>query len=160
MLGSDDDWIETVRRSLYPKLHPVLVNSPIPGYGVGFVGEKQYVATLTEITEEPFEKELGELGFRRNVLSCFKTNHKDEKSEGSWVLLSQDDPNDRLADDRQLHITLFNHPIRDGLDVYAHEEYDWRVKPFAHLREKDFAPVKGANYARELLDEQTYLVLS
>lgn len=54
-LNSDDDWIEKVRKWLYPRLHPYLKN--VGGYGVGGVYENQYVGT-TQLSEDEFEEKL------------------------------------------------------------------------------------------------------
>ncbi|WP_226041160.1 hypothetical protein [Natrinema sp. DC36] len=145
LLNADDDWIESTRRWLYPKLHPYL--KKIGGYGIGTVGENQYVMT-TEISEEPLEVELVDLGFVRNPIACYKTLEDGRKSEGSWVLYHNEAPQ-IVAEGMQLHVTLFND--NGGMGIYAHYEHDWRADWWAHLNEKDFSPEKGVEKATEAL---------
>lgn len=156
--GSDDDWQESLRARLYPKLHPYL--DAVGLYAVGNVSSNQYVGAVS-VSEEVFEKELVDIGCRRNPIACLKSTADGRQSEGSWVLLPEDAPDDLdLDSDRQLHFTLF--PRRDGEDgreVYAHEEYDWRDRPIAHLRSKDFGIQTGVEMGRNLLNEYTYFTL-
>ena len=153
LLDEDDDYHETYRSRLYPKLHPVL--KLFGGYGVGTVGADQYVGT-TRLDEETLEEELVDLGFVRNPVSCFKTGPDGRPSTGSWALLAAD--SDRVDRGMQLHVTLFN-KRSDGVDIYAHYEDDWRRRPLSHLRENRFQPVYGADLARTLLDERSYIDL-
>lgn len=69
LLDANDDWIEALRRWLWPKLHPLL--DPFGGYAVGTAGDDQHVVTL-DVGEESFEETLVELGFVRNPIACYK----------------------------------------------------------------------------------------
>lgn len=156
LLDADDDWIEDVRAWLYPRLHPHLKR--YGGYGVGNVYPDQYVGT-SYIDEEPLEEELVALGFVRNPVACFKYHTDGRASEGSWALLAADDTTGRLAANRQVHVTLFESAGGRGLDIYAHEEFDWRRAPLKHLREVDFSPADGVSYCHELLGGRSFIDL-
>lgn len=153
--GPDADWQERVRAVLYPKLHPVLAR--FGGYATGTVAPEQFVCS-TEVNEGTIEDELHDTGFVRNPIACYKSLPDGTGSEGSWVLFAENDPEEILEEGRQLHITLF--PRKDstsGRRIYAHEEYDWRSHPVKHLRETDFGPRIGADKARLLINEHTFL---
>lgn len=149
-LSPDDDWIEKIRRVLYPRLHPILAE--YGGYGVSTVGPDQFVGRI-EVDEDELEDRLFEIGFVRNPIAALKSDAGDATSEGSWVLLAADDPENEIEEDRQLHITLMPSDTGVGLDVYAHNEYDWRVKPRAHLNGKHFNPSRGVEQAEQRLKE-------
>ncbi|MFC7199500.1 hypothetical protein [Halospeciosus flavus] len=156
LLDSDDDWIETVRRVLYPRLHPYLV--PFGGYGVGTTTLNQYVAHLDE-DEEAIEEELVAAGGERNPIACFKTLPDGRLSEGSWRFTHATDPTGRVEPGMQLHITLFERD--DGLpgrEVYAHYEDDWMADASGHLKGANFSASKGVSYATVLFDNHTYLI--
>jgi hypothetical protein len=158
LFDANDDWQESLRARLYPKLHPYL--DAVGLYAVGKTPSNQYVGKVG-LSEETFEEELEDIGCKRNPIACLKSTVDGRESEGSWVLLPEDTPEDiPMADDRQLHLTLF--PRRDGKEgreVYAHEEYDWRDRPIAHIRSKHFAPRAGASKTRTLLNRYTYFKL-
>lgn len=153
--NADDDYIESYRAYLYPKLHPFL--DAVGLYSIGKTFSNQFVGTVS-VSEEVFEKELVDAGFHRNPIACYKSTKDGRKSEGSWVLLPEKAGEGiGLGSDRQLHLTLF--PRRDGQkgrEIYAHEEYDWRDKPIAHLRGKHFSPKAGVAKARQVFDSETY----
>lgn len=154
LLNENDDWIETFRRSTYPKLHPYL--KPFGGYAVGHVGGSQYVGTFDE-DEDTIEDELDDRG-RRNPIACLKSLDDDRVSEGSWVILHEDSP-DLVEEGMQIHITLFKRDDgKDGREMYAHYEDDWRSAPIAHLLESNFDTETGVMLARDYLDEHTLLV--
>ena len=153
VLGADDDYHETYRRRLYPKLHHGLKH--VGGYGVGTVGAEQYVGE-TKLDEEALEEELEDRGFVRNPVSCYKTGPDGRPSTGSWVLLSAASPS--VDPGMQLHVTLFN-KRGDGVDIYAHYEDDWRARPLAHLREKRFQPEYGASLARSIFNNDSFIDL-
>lgn len=162
LLNADDDWQESLRATWYPRLHPYLVN--VGGYGVGNVSENQYTGKV-EINEDALEELLVDLGFERNPIACYKTTEDGRGSEGSWVLLSHNDPGDFVKDGYQLHVTLFER--RDGeagRELYAHHEPDWRQSPIKHLYPAKFPGVtwdtdKAAEYTEQLLNERTYVRL-
>jgi len=160
LTDADDDWMEQVRKTYYPKLHPYL--QEVGGYGVGTVGEGQFVGVIAA-DEEVIEEELESLGFIRNPIACYKSTRKDDReSEGSWVLLHDADPGEFVDEGYQLHVTLM--PRRDGKpgrELYAHHEPDWRQTPFKHLWPQKYPGAKwetepAADYTRELVDDRTY----
>lgn len=154
-LDANDDWIETLRLTLYPKLHPYL--EPFGGYAVGSVGSGQYVGTLDE-GEETIEDALDDRG-RRNPIACLKSLDDGRVSEGSWVLLHGDCPG-LIEAGMQVHITLFKRADGEpGRELYAHYEDDWRVAPIPHLRATNFDASVGVDLATEYLDEHTHLLL-
>lgn len=154
-LDANDDWQEGLRRRWYPRLHPLI--EPVGGFAVGSVGENQYVGKADE-DEEAIEVELDERG-RRNPIACLKELADGRVSEGSWVILHEDSP-ELVESGMQLHITLFvREDGEDGRELYAHYEDDWRVSPFAHLREANFDPAKGIELATEYLNEHTHILL-
>lgn len=155
LLDSDDDWIETVRRRYYPRLHPYLKR--VGGYGIGHVGQAQYVGTFDE-SEDVIEDELDDRG-RRNPIACFKSLHDGRKSEGSWAILHTDSP-DLVAPGMQLHLTLFERKdSKPGRELYAHYEDDWRVSPIKHLREANFDVATGVELTTKYVNEHTFLEL-
>jgi hypothetical protein len=159
-LNSDDDWIEDFRSFYYPKIHPLL--NRVGGYGVGHVGENQYVGKVST-DEEALEEEICDIGFIRNPIACYKSTGDERESEGSWVLLEGDDPGDFIEPGYQLHITMFERRDgEDGREIYAHHEPDWRQTPFKHLYPGKYPGVtweteKAAVYTKQLLDNDTFL---
>lgn len=156
LLDADDDWMEGVRRKWLPRLHPFI--EVVGGYSVGTVYGEQYVGHAFE-PEDVVEEALEERA-RRNPIACLKSLEDGRVSEGSWVVLHDDCP-ELVEPGMQLHITLFA-PENDniGRELYAHYEDDWRVRPFAHVREENFQPVRGAEMATVFFDEYTFLVLN
>lgn len=151
LLGADDDWIESFRRTWYPRFHGTLAR--FGGFGVAVTPHHGYALTL-DTDEETLEQELVAAGFIRNPVAAYKTHTDGRPSEGSWVLLREEVP--ALPRDRQLHVTLFPSSSGSGIDLYAHEEYDWRVRPVAHLRSKDLNRTNAVEKVRRILDERTY----
>lgn len=152
LLDADDDWQETLRAKLYPALHTGL--QAVGLYGVGTVGNDQYVGT-SKIDEETLEEELVALGFKRNPVACYKRLPDGRGSTGSWVLLPEDAK--RVENGMQLHVTLFPTRVGEGVEVYAHYEDDWRKRPLSHLREKRFRPHEGASLARAILMQHSFI---
>jgi len=146
-LGPNDDWMERLRKKLYPILHPYLER--YGGYALGIVRENQYVGTV-ELDEDTLEWKLAEHGFVRNPIAAYKTHTDGRESEGSWVLYHAEAPQ-IVAEGMQLHITLFASG-GSGIDLYAHYEDDWRASAFSHLRAKNFSAEKGVEKATRVLD--------
>lgn len=160
LLNSNDDWIESFRQSLYPRIHPLLSafgdKIGVNLYAIGHVGKAQYVGKFDE-GEEAIEREFDDRG-ERNPVAALKSLEDGRTSEGSWVVLHEHAPT-LIEPGMQLHFTLF---VREdgetGRELYAHYEDDWRAAPLAHLRSKNFSPTKGVNIAETFLDEYTNLV--
>lgn len=156
LLNSNDDWIEQIRRYLYPKLHPIL--KKFGGFGIGKLREKQYVTTV-KISEEELEKELVDIGFERNPIAAYKTRYLDDgKSGGSWRLLPNSDPEGGIEAEKQLHVTLFrsNHP-EGKVDIYAHYECNWEKRPRDHLDAVDYDTEWAVDYTQRLINEYSYV---
>lgn len=155
LLDADDDWQEGFRRFWYPRLHPVLER--FGGYGVGLVGDEQYVGHFDE-DEEAIEEELVSAGFRRNPIACLKSLPDGRVSEGSWSVLAADDLTGSVAYGMQLHISLFERDDgQPGREIYAHYEDDWRVSPSPHLRGENLDLLRGVVLAVVLIDDHTFL---
>ena len=135
------------------------------GYALGTSDDEQYVGKVS-VDEEEFELVLEDLGFIRNPIACFKSAKGNRKSEGTWVLLADDDPNDYVQDDYQLHTTLFQRRDgKSGREIYAHKEPDWRASPLKHLYPysypgAEYIEAEAADYTAELLDTRTYVNLT
>lgn len=161
LLDADDDWIESLRLYLYPKLHDPLSavgdKIGIKLYSLGHVGDGQLVGVLDE-DEEVIEEEIDNLA-QRNPIACLKELKDGRVSEGSWVLLHEDNP-DLVEDGKQIHITMFGRKGGlPGREIYAHYEDDWRASPIDHLRSEHFEVEKGVSLASKYFDKHTYLVL-
>lgn len=157
LLGSNDDYWESFRREVYPKLHPLLVR--LGGFGSGAVYENQYVGTVA-VDEETLEEELVDAGFERNPIAAYKTHSDGRLSEGSWRLLADSDPIGKVEDDKQLHVTLFrNGNIGNHVDVYAHYEYRWESEPGKHLSEDSFETSVALDMTKTVIDEHTFVKL-
>lgn len=135
-------------------IHVVL--SLFGAYAVGTTLPNQYVGSYRE-DEDVIEKELAEVGFERNPVACFKDLPDGRESEGSWVLRAHDDPLGRLGEDRQIHVTMYELEDGRGRELYAHEEYDWQDRPWAHYRAVDFRPRRGVEHTAELIENYTFL---
>lgn len=144
LLDANDDWIEGVRRWLYPKLHPYL--EKFGGYGIGIVTHNQHVCTL-DMGEEELEEELVELGFTRNPMACYKSLDDGSQSEGSWALYHNERPQ-IIDEDMQLHVTLFG---EEKVTVYAHYEDSWYASPIDHLNEENYSASEGVEKAKRVL---------
>ncbi len=159
-LTSDDDWIESVRQHLYPKLHGPLSSLGkrigIPLYAVGHVGEAQYIGKFDE-NEDTIEDEFDDRG-ERNPIAALKSLRDGRTSEGSWVVKHDDAP-DLIEKGMQLHFTLFvREDGESGRELYAHYEDDWEERPIRHLRGRNFSASEGVAIAEEYLDEHTHLI--
>lgn len=157
-MSHKQDWIETARRLLYPRLHPLLRR--VGGYAVGHVSEEQHVATI-QMGEEEFEKYIltAPHHFERNPIAAYKTAPDGDKSTLSLRLThhgSEYYDGDYVEPEKQLHWTFFN--AADGaIDLYAHYEYDWQAAPLKHLREVDFSEAEGRRRGLRFLRNATDL---
>lgn len=163
ILGANDDWIESFRRTYFPPLNHTLHRIGhvigVPLYSTGVDGGNQYVGAMSE-DEDTIEQELVEVGAVRNPLACFKHLNDGRESEGSWVILHGDRP-DLIEHGRQLHITLFERKDgKPGRAIYAHYEDDWRVHPLWHLRCKHFSPKTGVAKTKKLIHKSSFLTLA
>lgn len=160
LLNSDDDWIESFRRYLYPRIHAPLSTFGdkigVNLYSIGHVAEAQYVGKFDE-GEETIEKEFDDRA-ERNPVAALKSLEDGRTSEGSWVVLHDDAPA-LIEEGMQLHFTLFvREDGQEGRELYAHYEDDWRAAPLDHLRSTNFSASDGVAIAETYLDEHTNLV--
>jgi hypothetical protein len=153
-LNADDDWIEALRRWLWPKLHPILKR--YTGYGaVGSTHESQFAGTV-RVNEQTLEEILVDLGFERNAPAYLKSTKDGRVSEGSWALRGEDDEYALIDGDEQLHVTLYEpRDGSEGREVYAHAELDWQDDPVGHLEEESFRP--APEMVTFLMNEHTHL---
>lgn len=158
MIGYKQDWIESLRGWLIPKLG---IFSHILEE---ITGEEFYVESETHrdqfvgrvpMNEESFEKELDDMNFHRNPLAAWKARRKDPEDleEGSWRKVGYDE-NPRM----QLHVVLYDGSPINNADVgctyvYAHWEYRWDTDPVKHYRGVDYNAGEGVRRVKKLLDE-------
>jgi hypothetical protein len=160
MFDHKDDFIETFRRIVYPKIHEPLSRLGnkvgINLYAEGHVGYNQRVGTILK-HEDTIERALTSLSGQRNVIACLKSLPDDRLSEGSWVFLHEDAP-ELIEEGMQVHVTLFNlKDVNAGREVYAHYEDDWRVSPINHLRAKNFDVKAGKEKMTEICSRSAVL---
>jgi len=103
------------------------------------------------------ESALSEHGFSWNPVSMYHYTRLGKQTNGSWV--SRESP----FADRQLHAVLVRQDAGQ-IDVYAHEEYNWRRHPLKHTRDEGIDRSRGTERMRSVLDdldvaygEQSYL---
>lgn len=160
-MGHKSDWVESVRRTLFPLFHRLL--EPIGLYGTGRVYDNQYVTTYHQqnyvkypTAEEELEAIFHKIGIERNTVASYKIHDDGRTSEGSWRATHPD----YVEDGMQIHITLFR-PHNSGLDeidVYAHYEDDYEHRPISHIREKNFSASEGVRRAKRLLRNKTSIL--
>jgi hypothetical protein len=168
LTGSDDDWIECVRRYLYPRLDPYWPMSTLTIGSDGYVttidaqglsdaspGNDGPVSGTVDLDEDTLEVALEDIGFLRNPIAALKIHQDGRTSDGSWALLPENDPTGALKGHEQLHVTLFDAPD-GGFDLYAHVETDWRDDPLGHLLNGGSLE-RGQNLTLELLHTESYL---
>lgn len=144
-----DDWINNLRRALFPKLDKILEK-----YGLFAVKEldKTELAVSSKFNPDAIEKVLEQsLGFTRNFASSLKVTPDGTKAKSSWALRES---NFELFPDylafRQLHITLVE--TDEGTDIYAHEEYS-SINPLVawyHIVGKTTSDERGVTQFREI----------
>lgn len=163
-MGHSADWFnETVRRDLWPLLHPGL--ELVGGYAIGVCPPEQRAATIPLPIEE-VEKILHELGFIRNNIACLKQTESGEWSAGSWVWRESEHQwlPDRLAE-MQLHVTLFENlqdnshlttAVKAGARTvaYAHWEDNYWRAPFDHLQSAHLSAEEGRKRFQGMLREE------
>ncbi len=155
LLGADDDYWESFRRTVYPRIHPILQMLPFPAYSKGPVHENQYVCTA-EVNQNNLEAELREAGFFRNPIAAYKNHPDGRKSVGSWRLLPACDKTGMVEDDMQLHVTLFESEYEDHVDIYAHYEKNWEKDATGHLKESGFSAAEGVRIASAVIESYTF----
>lgn len=143
--GPSADWIEPLRSTTYPLLHPLLER--VGGFALATVGDEQYVGWLP-MSVEALEHVLWVNGFKRNPLAALKRREDGAPSAGSWAWRPS------LFAHRQLHVVL----IADdgGTSIYAHLEPNIYRHPRRHLSTEYVDFVGGANTVRQWLTVAGY----
>jgi hypothetical protein len=156
-MAHDKDYWESWRGWLIPKL------GGIANWLEHVTGDVYYVQSVTHnnqfvgrvpMGEEPFEKELDEMGFERNQLSSWKElKPTGETEEGSWRKVGFVD-----SPEHQLHVVLYDGSQIQNADtgytyVYAHWELRWDVAPVKHYRGVGFDSDEGVKKMKNLLNE-------
>ncbi|WP_436924556.1 hypothetical protein [Halosimplex amylolyticum] len=124
-------WLDRAVRSVVPETYRVYPSA--------------YAGTFENPIED-LESRLSEYGFRWNPVSMYHYTQLGNQTNGSWVY--RESP---LAD-RQLHAVLVRQES-DRIDVYAHEEFNWRRHPLKHLQDAGIDRDRGSKRMRRVLDE-------
>lgn len=144
-----DDWINNLRRVVFPKLDDYLEEHDL--FAVKQLNEKE-LAISSKFGYNHIEKVLEtNLGFTRNIASSLKVTPDGVKARSSWALResSYSFIPDYLAL-RQLHVTLVE--TDTGTDIYAHEEYS-SINPLVawyHIVGKTTSDERGVNQFKEI----------
>ncbi|WP_436931147.1 hypothetical protein [Halosimplex halobium] len=130
-----------LRRAVGPHLDRAVrtvVDETVRVYPEGYAGT---VSGRVEVVESA----LSDAGFSWNPVSMYHYTPLGNRTNGSWVL--RESP----FADRQLHLVLVERgPER--VDVYAHEENNWRRHPLRHVRDAGIDRDSGAERARSILE--------
>lgn len=125
-LGPKHDWVESVRRRYWFKLHEVL--SMLGGYAAGAESHDEYVCTVS-VEEDELERGLYRGGYHRNFIAAFKYIERSGEqvpSEGSWV------HRETIFHSKQGHARFYASTEDGKLDVYHHYETSWVRHPIKH----------------------------
>jgi len=131
-----------LRRSFGPVLDRAMrtvTDETIRVYPSGYAG-----TVHTEI--DRLESVLSERGFSWNPVSMYHYTRLGKQTNGSWV--SRESP----FADRQLHAVLVRQDA-GRIDVYAHEEFNWRRHPLKHTRDAGIDRERGVERMRSVLDD-------
>lgn len=126
-LGSEDDWVETVREKWWFKIDEAL--NDFGGYASGPLPSSQYVFTV-EVGEEEVEEILYRGGYHRNPIAAKKIRNLphggSDDSLNSWV------QRESLLAEMQDHATVFPGHKDGTVDIYHHYETSWVSHPYKH----------------------------
>jgi hypothetical protein len=95
---------------------------------------------------DQLESLLSDNGFSWNPVSMYHYTRLGKQTNGSWVHRSSP------FADRQLHAVLVRQDSGQ-IDVYAHEEYNWRRHPLKHTRDAGIDRERGVERMRAVLDD-------
>jgi len=104
----------------------------------------EYVGTIEQPLDE-FTETLRENGFEWDPLAWYHRPPVGSEPNGSWAYRQGS-----LAD-RQLHVILIGHSP-EYIDVFAHEEYNWRRHPIKHLRQVGIERKTGRSKMRRWIE--------
>ena len=103
-----------------------------------------YVGTV-RVPISDLEAKLHDDGFEWDPVSMYHRTPGGSTTDGSWAYRSSP------FGHRQLHVVLFAQRS-DIIDVYAHDEFNWRRHPLEHARETDIRREEGVAEMRRWLD--------
>lgn len=149
-LGPRADWVETLRWVALPPIDSILERT-VGGSGSSYeLSQREFVASV-EHSPEALEKELWDLGCRRNLLAATKTVADGREAVGSWAYRGEE-----LPRQEQVHIMLFAKED-GGTDIYSHAEYSSAIKWLwtdptvlcRHYNAVEYSPSAGEEFVRE-----------
>ena len=105
-----------------------------------------YVGTV-RVPISDLEAKLHEGGFRWDPVSMYHYTPSGSTTDGSWAYRSSP------FGHRQLHVVLFAQHS-DLIDVYAHDEFNWRRHPIKHARHVDIRREEGVAETRRWLEKR------
>lgn len=108
--------------------------------------QTEYVGTVSLPMGE-LKSVLRDRGFDWGPISWYHQPSVGSDPDGSWTY--RDSP----FADRQLHAILI-HRAPDRIDVFAHEEYNWRRHPLRHWRQVGIDRAGGAETMQAWLTDQ------
>lgn len=103
----------------------------------------EYVGTVHAPVAD-LEARLRDGGFSWDPFSLYHRTPAGTRPDGSWALRRSP-----LAD-RQIHVILFEQSS-ERVDVYAHDEYNWRRHPVGHVEQRDMRRRAGAEQMQQWL---------
>ena len=103
-----------------------------------------YVGTV-RVPISDLETKLHDDGFTWDPVSMYHRTPSGSTTDGSWAYRSS------AFGHRQLHVVLFAQRS-DLIDVYAHDEFNWRRHPIKHARETDIRREEGVAEMRRWLE--------
>lgn len=146
------DFIESFRAVIYPRLHVILEFFDL--YAAGQGNPNAFVGTVN-VGEEELEEYFHAAGVIRNALAKYKTLPDGRESEGSWRITHGTHPQVIEDPEMQLHFTLYkspDKPLSEAVDIYAHYEKNYGKDPRGHLRAHEYSAEIGVNMAHRLIE--------
>jgi len=156
-MWSKQDWIESLRRIVIPRLgiiaHALEELTGREYYVRGETHVRQFVGRVP-MAQEAFESVLEDESFHRNPLASLKSRQDGEIEEGSWRKINID-----KQPEKQLHVVLYDGSKIDTAEpehtyVYAHIEYRWDVHPIKHYRGHELNAAEGVKMMKTILNDR------
>ncbi|WP_440006745.1 hypothetical protein [Halomicrococcus sp. SG-WS-1] len=143
----DDSFYPSLPRRIRQRIGPVVDRIARrvgqPDYRVRPAG---YVGTVHRSIDD-VESTLRDGGFVWDPMSLYHYTPAGSTTDGSWVYRPSQFAN------RQLHVVLFAQ-TENRVDVYAHEEYNWKRHPLKHAKEEDIRRHEGSAEMRRWLEKR------